>query len=280
MGPISRRQMMDKRDGLDLWHGVYFECRAKLIDIRFRGWLILRTTHNCRFEFMAKLSDLVLRSSEVTGVPVATVREISRRLREAELISTGKGGRYGGADMTPGDAASLLTSLLVVRASAVSLNNIALLTKSHLQDLTSHENSPSRWSRPIALPQLRRLKLGHTFGDAFSALIESISNGDMERAIKKWTLGRPHGTAPYFNLTVRVNNPSPNQEAAIGFVTSAFEQWMVYLRRRDKRTVAHPPSKWSDVDNSEIGLRVLATIQESELKAIGLLLRNSETTHA
>jgi hypothetical protein len=198
----------------------------------------------------------------------------------AELISTGKGGRYGGADMTPGDAASLLTSLLVVRASAVSLNNIALLTKSHLQDLTSHENSPSRWSRPIALPQLRRLKLGHTFGDAFSALIESISNGDMERAIKKWTLGRPHGTAPYFNLTVRVNNPSPNQEAAIGFVTSAFEQWMLYLRRRDKRTVAHPPSKWSDVDNSEIGLRVLATIQESELKAIGLLLRNSETTHA
>jgi hypothetical protein len=45
---------------------------------------------------MAKLSDLVLRSSEITGVPLPTVREISRRLRENHLIQTGVGGRYGG----------------------------------------------------------------------------------------------------------------------------------------------------------------------------------------
>src|SRR5271170_3484731 len=87
---------------------------------------------------MAKLSDLILCTSEVTGIPEGTVREISRRLREDGLIGTGKGGRYGGAEMTPNDAASLLTALLIVRASSISLSDIARLTKGHLKGLTSH----------------------------------------------------------------------------------------------------------------------------------------------
>src|SRR4029077_11225564 len=94
-------------------------------------------THNRRFG-MAKLSELVLRTAEVTGIPEATVREVSRRLREGGLIQTGKGGRYGGAGMTPKDAASLLTGLLIVKASSTPFNEIASLTKDHLRALTSH----------------------------------------------------------------------------------------------------------------------------------------------
>jgi hypothetical protein len=55
-----------------------------------------------------------------------TVREISRRLREARLIRQGKGGRYGAVQiMTPDDAASLLTALMLVKASAASFSAVA-----------------------------------------------------------------------------------------------------------------------------------------------------------
>jgi DNA-binding IscR family transcriptional regulator len=226
---------------------------------------------------MAKLSDLVSRSSEVTGVPVATVREISRRLREASLISTGKRGRYGGTDMAAGDAASLLTALLIARASAAPLNNITLLTKSHLQNLTCRgdDNGTHKWSKRLALRQLSRLKLGHTFGDAFIALIASISNGDLKRSIEKWNTDKQLGFAPNFEIKVEINKPTPTEEAKIEFRTPTTVQSMIYLPRG--ATVVYPPRNWSDVHDLCDDLRVSATISESTLKAIGDLLRSSET---
>ena len=226
---------------------------------------------------MAKLSDLILRSSEVTGVPLATVREVSRRLREARLIRTGKGGRYGGADMTPDDATSLLTGLLIVRTSATTLRHIAPLTKSHLRDF----KSLGRWDRQLALPQLCCLKPRHTFGEALSALIASISNRDLEQSITKWALDRPRGVAPFFELTVKITSPIL-PEARIEFRSPAFDRLeMIYIRPRDKLSMVPLPRKWSDIleDDSQ-DLRVSATLQEATLKAIGLLLRNSETKHA
>src|SRR6516164_9520342 len=98
--------------------------------------LIVRNVHNRRV--MAKLSDLISCCSDVTGVPPAAVREISRRLREGRLIRTGTGGRYGGADMTHDDASSLLTALLIDRTTSVSLSQIVWLTRSHLRDFRSY----------------------------------------------------------------------------------------------------------------------------------------------
>src|SRR5262245_15350157 len=125
---------------------------------------------------MAKLSDLISCCSDVTGVPPAAVREISRRLRERKLIRTGTGGRYGGADMTPEDASSLLTALVIVRASSVSLSEIASLTRSHLRDFRSYGVGAGHlfldsWHQKLALPQLCRLKKGHSFGESLSALL-------------------------------------------------------------------------------------------------------------
>jgi hypothetical protein len=228
---------------------------------------------------MAKLSDLVLRASEITGVPVAKVREISRRLREAGLISTGHHGRYGGADMTARDAASLLTALLIVAtsgASAASLNDIALLTKSHLQNLVARGDDDRRsWSSKLALPQLSNLKFSHTFGDAFSALIASISNGELEQSIKKWNTRRPRGTTSRFEIRVQINKPAPHQEAGIGFRTATFDQSILYLRRGD--IVLYPPRNWSDIGDLGYDLRVSGTLYEPTLKAIGVLLRGSGT---
>ena len=60
---------------------------------------------------MAKLRGLVSRTADVTGIPFPTVLEISRRLREGNLIQTSTSGRHGGNDMTTSDAVNLLTGL-------------------------------------------------------------------------------------------------------------------------------------------------------------------------
>jgi hypothetical protein len=231
---------------------------------------------------MAKLSKLVLRTSQVTGIPEATVREISRRLREARrlnLIGTGKGGRYGGADMTPNDAASLLTALLILRALSVSLTKIGQLTDAYLRGLRAY--SPAnrrmilgRWDRRLKLPGLCRLEPGHTFGEALSTLISSIAEGDMERAASKWG---------YFELQVVVDRCRPDYYARIEFETSKLGPIRLhYIRASDARKtyVENKARRWSDVpEDTASDLNVSAAIGDPTLKSIGVLLKNSEAKH-
>jgi hypothetical protein len=233
---------------------------------------------------MAKLSDLVLRTSEVTGVPVATVREISRRLREGGLIGTGKGGRYGGADMTPSDAASLLTALLIVRASSVSMTDIVPLTKTHLRGLTGytargHRMVLGRWDGQLALPELCGLNPGHTFEDALTALVVAFSNRSFERSMVKWD---------GVDLWIKVASPRPvtgrtaEPEAIIQIDTGAFGLFNLFyiLRRRAKLSEVVTPEKWSDIpEDRKFDLYVGAQFSDVTLKAIGLLLRTSEAKH-
>ncbi|MDR3419835.1 MAG: hypothetical protein P4L80_01090 [Xanthobacteraceae bacterium] len=234
---------------------------------------------------MAKLSDLIVRTSEVTGIPEGTVREISRRLREGGLIGTGKGGRYGGAEMTPSDVAGLLTALLVVRASSVSLSDIVPLTKSHLRDLTSH--SPrghrmvlDRWNPRLALPELCQLNRGHTFEEAFTGLIASFSSGTFKHAMAKWDR---------VDLLVEIFSPrsivsaTPEPEAKIKFETGAFGHlYLHYIRHRiAERTEVVVPKTWSDIPKDDpFGLTVAARLGDTVLKSMGLLLRPTETKHA
>lgn len=233
---------------------------------------------------MAKLSDLVLRASEVTGVPEATVREISRHLREDGLIRTGQGGRYGGADMKPQDAAALLTALMIERTSAAPLKDIGKPTKLRLRGFKSYSGRDrvhlARWDRRLELPQLCRLPPGHTFGEAFSSLITSISNGEIERCIPNWNLDRPFGVAPFFMLTVEITS-RPYLEGKIEFQTPAFgELKLFYFLPREANYISvAAPRKWSDIID-DFDLHVTASVREIALKAIGLLLRNSGTEHA
>jgi hypothetical protein len=232
---------------------------------------------------MAKLTDLVRCTSEVTGIPVATVREVSRRLREDDLIQTGKGGRYGGAEMTASDAASLLTALLIMRASSHSLSEILPLTKIHLRSLKSYSGRvqrmvSGRWDRRLGLSELCQLKPGHSFEDALTELIASFVNNDFERAMPKLDT---------VSLFITVANPrpvagvSPEPEAKIEFETGAFGRLgLFYLRRREaERSGMAAAKKWSDIpQNRRFDLGVSAQITEATLKSVGLLLRNSEAT--
>jgi hypothetical protein len=244
---------------------------------------MMRDAHNRIASCMAKLSELVVRTSEVTGIPEATVREVSRRLREEGLIHTGKGGRYGGADMTPKDAASLLTGLMIVKVSSPPFAGIASLTKDYLNVLKSHDarghrSVPARWDRRLELSELCKLKSGHTFGDAFTALIASLSNGEFERKVPKWGW-IDLGIEVFSPWPARINGP-PEPNAQINFLTEAFGQsGLSYFRPRiAKRIDTCPPSKWSDMTKDFIfDLSVGARIRYATLTSVGLLLRNPET---
>jgi hypothetical protein len=229
---------------------------------------------------MAKLSDLVQCISEATGIPVATVREIGRRLRQAGLIGTGKGGRYGGADMTPKDAASLLTGLLISRVSSVSFSELASETEDHLKGLTAHtprghQMVSARWDRRLELSELSRLQPGHSFGDGLAALIASFVNAEFERRMSRWG---------WVDFSVNIHSPRalvgsvPQPEALIEFETETFgSSNLFYIRRRSAKSLeVFAPRKWSDiVEDPQFDLIVAARIQAATLKSVSLLLRNS-----
>jgi hypothetical protein len=237
---------------------------------------------------MAKLSDLVSRTAEVTGVPVATVREISRRLRERDLIETGIGGRYGGAEMTVAHAATLLTALLIARASSDSLSDIVSLTQAHLTTFRAYYPRPDRlllgdWDRRLGLTELCKLKQGHTFGEAFTGLLSSIANGDFKRAIGGWASKRPRGERPFFGALLAITSPRPHRRASLEFETPAFGRLeLFYLRPADARKLVAPeaPLKWSDVvDSAYYDLRVRASLSQQSLVPLGLLLQKAGAVH-
>jgi hypothetical protein len=233
---------------------------------------------------MAKLSDLIPCTSEITGIPEATVREVSRRLREGRLIQTGKGGRYGGADMMPKDAVSLLTGLLIVRVSSVPFTEIASITRAYLRRLTSHRPHRdrmvwARWDTRLALTQLCRLKSGHTFEDAFTALIVSLSNGEFEREMVKW-----NGVNLVIELLGALPGDVPDTDpgAIIHLNTSAFGELNLSYIPHGSAGVVYKvaPKNWSEIPGPPgFDLGVSASCRLPTLKSIGLLLRNSELSH-
>jgi hypothetical protein len=220
---------------------------------------------------MAKLTNLISCCAETTGVPEPTIREISRWLRNAKLIGTGTGGRYGGADMTARDAASLLTGLLIASAESASIRNISSLVKSYLK-LRSH--SPRErgilglgsWKRELELPLLYDLGRGHTFEEAFTALVASSANGDLERAARKWADG--------FVLGVKIFRPRPRREAEIYFDIGSKLLLLAYAQPKGNLFQEPAPRKWSDALSRASGydLQVQATIQQETIAAIGGLL--------
>jgi hypothetical protein len=226
---------------------------------------------------MAKLSDLVRCTSDVTGTAEPTVREISRRLREGGLIHTGRGGRYGGAHMTRRDAASLLTGLLIAKSSPIAFADLASVSKQHL-NLTAHDAHGkqmilARWSREAKLPGLCKLEVGHTFGDAFEALLGSFASGEFERTMPEWGA---------VNLDVAIHSPRPfrtrpDQEAIIELDSDAHgDVRMFYLRHRHGDLGdAAAPRKWRDISTEpQSDLLVAASISLPTLKSIGLLLKD------
>jgi len=127
---------------------------------------------------MATPAQLVRTVSAATGVPLPTVVDIDRKLVTGKLRT--KGGRgFSAAQMTPLDAARLLTAVLASPQSNAAVEAV----ERYAQTRVDKARSGDTLFGAITLDDLAALPARHGFVDALAALIVSASSGSLARLI-------------------------------------------------------------------------------------------------
>lgn len=127
---------------------------------------------------MATPVQLVNVLSEATGVPLATVVDIDRKLVKGKLRS--KGGRgFNAARMTPLDAARLLTAILGSPQANTSVDAV----ERYANTRPDRARSSDKLFGAMKLDELAALPARHSFVDALAALIASASTGALAKLI-------------------------------------------------------------------------------------------------
>jgi hypothetical protein len=128
--------------------------------------------------FMASPAQLVETVSAATGLPLATVRDMDRKLLEAKLRS--KGGRgFNAPRMTPLDAARLLVAVL----GSPQSNTAAEAVMRYARTEPDRVRSSERLFAPAKLPDLAALPSRMNFVEALAALIASAATGSLAKMI-------------------------------------------------------------------------------------------------
>jgi len=125
---------------------------------------------------MASPAELMQTVSDATGVPLATVIDIDRKLVKAGLRT--KGGRgLNFARMKPFDAATLLTAIL----ASPQANSAAVAVDRYRETRVDAIRSSEGRFGHARLDDLADLPSRHSFVDALAALIESVVGGSIAR---------------------------------------------------------------------------------------------------
>jgi hypothetical protein len=123
---------------------------------------------------MASPAQLTQVVSDVTGVPLATVVDIDRKLVKDGLRT--KGGRgLNAARMQPLDAARLLTAIL----ASPQANEAAATSARYSQTCTDACRSSESGFGATGLDDLAALPARHSFVDALATLISSATHGSL-----------------------------------------------------------------------------------------------------
>jgi hypothetical protein len=127
---------------------------------------------------MASPAELMQTVSAATGVPLATVVDLDRRLVKAELRT--KGGRgLNVARMTPLDAARLLTAVL----ASPQANEAARALEHYIDTRVDKQRSSEKLFAAAEISELTALPEQHSFVDGLAALIASASTGTLATLI-------------------------------------------------------------------------------------------------
>jgi hypothetical protein len=147
---------------------------------------------------MATPPELMQTVSEATGVTLATVVDMDRRLVKAKLRT--KGGRgLNAARMTALDAARLLTAVLASPQSNAAAE--AVLRYEHTRP--DRDRSNKALFGNIGLDDLEALPAGHGFVEGLAALITSASRGSLARLMAGKGVKAPHLEVFAFTGTTR-----------------------------------------------------------------------------
>jgi hypothetical protein len=127
---------------------------------------------------MATPAQLAQMVSDVTGVPLATIVDLDRRLVKGELRTiSGRG--FNAARMTALDAARLLTAVLASPQANVAVEAV----ERYMQTQVDKARSSDRLFAATELDDLAALPVRHSFVDALAALIASASTGSLAKLI-------------------------------------------------------------------------------------------------
>jgi hypothetical protein len=152
---------------------------------------------------VAKLSDLIVVMTRLTGLPEKTVREVARRVREAGFIQTGKPGRYGGAEMTAQDAAALLLGLVGGSDVLDAGKTVALcwdLTISHYENALGDQIPAPPAEHYVGLGE------GHSLPNAIVNMLWASAHD---------LLGHPEINFPYTIIIFSIERPVPEAKIKI-----------------------------------------------------------------
>ena len=118
--------------------------------------------------------------SETTGVPLATVTDIDRKLVKAGLRSKGGRGLYA-ARMIPLDAARILTAMLASARTTLAAAAVNRYARTRVD--------PSRSSDGVfsasGLSDLATLAVEHSFVEGLAAVIASAADGALARLLAR-----------------------------------------------------------------------------------------------
>jgi len=129
---------------------------------------------------MASPAQLVQRLSEATGVSLATIIDLDRRLVKASLRSKGGRGLHA-AQITPLDGARLLTAILGTAQANLAANAVDRYARTQV-DL---DRSSEKIFAASGLADLASLPDRHSFIDGLESLIASAATGALAQMIEK-----------------------------------------------------------------------------------------------
>jgi hypothetical protein len=127
---------------------------------------------------MASPAELVQTVSRVTGVALPTLVDIDRKLVKGQLrTKTGRG--FSVAQMTPLDAARLLTALLASPQANAAVEAVERYAQTQVDPKRSHD----KLFAATGLADLAALPAQHSFVEGLTALIASAATGALAKLI-------------------------------------------------------------------------------------------------
>jgi hypothetical protein len=169
---------------------------------------------------MTTPGQLCSQTAQLLGLERNTTATAWRLLRENSKVTTGGRGRSA-SHCVAADAANLLIAVI----GKLPLKSIFSSWErySALPVRTSEVSAPASFRQPrdplgklwqLDIPEFRELKVKHSFSEALSALIASVTSGSLYSVIANWDGDISRFSQPH--IQVRFFGPLPQAEIAIG----------------------------------------------------------------
>lgn len=233
---------------------------------------------------MATPGQLCSRTAQLLGLEQNTTTTAWRLLRENSKVTTGGRGRSA-SHCVPADAANLLIAVIGKlplksifssweRYSTLPVRTSEVSAAASIRQLLDPVGK--RWQ--LDIPEFRELKVKHSFCEALSALIASVTSASLYSVIANWDGDISKFSRPF--VQVRFFGPLPQAEIAIGKTGTAPDVFTQRIMYSDIPEDFPELQDWADTAPpvDEAGdLNQIMIISEKTIFGVGELLREKRT---